>query len=822
MQTLLQDFRYGLRMLAKNPGFTCVAVLSLALGIAANTTVFSFINGFLLKPPAVQEPEHLAEVWQRHAGQTTGIGSHLQLSYPDLAYYRDHNQVFSAMAGFTAETTPLVWNRGGEGETVQCALVSASFFSVLGITPQLGRGFLPEEDQGADAAPVVVLSHSLWQHRLGSDPNIIGKPMSLNGRNFTVVGIAPAQFTGIIIGSTADLWTPLAMHRATNPNIDLNERHMHWLLGVGRLKPQTTLAQARADFDILARQLSQAYPDPDKDLGAGVVPLEFVPGPFRGVLGVVSAGLMTVVGLVLLIACANAANLLLAKGESRRREMAIRASLGADSSRLIRQTLTESILIAGIAGALGLALTQWAAPLLLALKPVSLPVSIDISPDLRVLIFTVLASLFTGIIFGLVPALYGSKTDLVANLREGSQQGGSTKSRLRSFLVVGQVTASMVLLVGAGLCLRSLLNARSIDPGFDTRNAVAASINVETFGYSETQGKLFYRELLQQVRALPGVRSAALTFHLPLGQFIRMEPVSIEGRPSDTKPGEVSDPVVDVGIVSPGYFEAMGVALLRGRGFTELDTDSAPRTVVINQVMADRFWPHQDALGKFVNLFRPDRSLVRAQVVGITKTGKYQSLAEEPKPFLYRCMLQDYEPGVQLIVRAQGDTAQIISGLRHQVQQLDSRMALVGVETFDHHMQLPLFPAQAAGIVLGTFGLLGMILAVLGLYSVIAYSVSQRTREVGVRMALGARESDVLQLVVWQGLRLTLIGVGLGLVGAFAITRVLSSLLYGISATDPISFFSVALLLIAAALLASYIPARRATRVDPMIALRYE
>lgn len=646
--------------------------------------------------------------------------------------------------------------------------------------------------------------------------------MSLNGHRFTVVGVAPAQFTAIIIGSSADLWTPMTMQRVTNPNVVLNERHMHWLLGVGRLKPNTTLAQARADFDILARQLSQAYPDPDKDLGVGVVALEFVPGPFRGVLGVVGAGLMTVVGLVLLIACANAANLLLAKSESRRREMAIRASLGAGAGRLVRQTLTESILIAAMSGALGLAITLWAAPLLLALKPVSLPVSIDISPDTRVLTFTALASLFTGVIFGLVPALHGSKTDLVANLREGSQQDGSARSRLRNILVVGQVTACMVLLVGAGLCLRSLLNARSIDPGFDPHNAVAASINVETFGYSETQGKPFYRDLLQQVRAVPGVRFAALTFTLPLGQFIRMEPVSIEGRPKDTRPDEFSDPVVDVGIVSPGYFEAMGIPLLRGRGFTEADTEAAPHSVVINQAMADRFWPHQDALGKFVNLFRPDRSRLRAQVVGIAKTGKYQSLAEEPKPFLYRCMLQDYEPGVQIVVRTQGDTAQVISGLRHQVQQLDSRMALVGVETFAQHMQLPLFPAQATGVVLGTFGLLGMILAVIGLYGVIAYLVSQRTHEVGVRMALGATGADVLQLVVWQGLQLTLIGVGLGLVGAFAITRVLSSLLYGISATDPISFFSVAVLLTGVALLASYIPARRATRVDPMIALRYE
>lgn len=822
METIWQDLRHGVRRLAKNPGFTSVAVLSLALGIGANTTIFSFVNGLLFKPPAVAEPSRLLEVWQHRLDRGNGFGSHMQLSYPEFAYYRDHNQVFSSFAAFTGESSSVIWNHGGDGQAIQSSIVSPNFFSVLGVHPALGRFFLPDEDQSANTSQVAVVSYSFWKQRLGADPAVVGNPINLNGRDFTIVGVAPPQFTGIFIGFTADVWTPLVQHPPANPALDINERHMHWLLGVGRLKPGLTQAQATADFALLSHQLAQAFPDPEKDLEASLSSVEMVPGPFRSVMGGISAGLMTVVGIVLLIACGNAANLLLAKSAGQQREMAVRAALGADRGRLIQQTLTESVLLALVAGVLGLLAAYWAAPLLLSVKPASLPMDLKVSIDLRVLVFTLAASVLTGLVFGLAPALQGSKVDLVTNLKEGSQQGTSGKSRLRSFLVVGQVAACVMLLIGAGLCLRSLLNARSIDPGFDTQDAISASINVEPFGYSEAQGKIFYRELVDRVSVLPGVRAVAIADHLPLGQFIRMEGIDIAG--DETQTGKAGDPgyVFDDAIVSPGYFDAMGIPILRGRPFTNQDGEAAPAVLIINQVMADRFWPRKDPIGQFVNIFGPNRVKIPAQIVGVAKSGKYQMLGEEPKPFFYRCSLQNYEPGVRLVVRTQSDAPALLPVMRHELQQIDSRLTLVGTETLRQHMQLPLFPAQAIGVFLGAFGLLALLLALAGLYGVIAYSVSQRTQEVGIRMALGAAPGDVLGMVVWQGLRLTLTGAGIGLAGALGATRVLSSMLYGISSTDPLSYLSVVALLLAVATLASYIPARRATRVDPIVALRYE
>lgn len=820
METFFQDLRYSARMLLKNPGFTAISVMSLALGIGANTTIFSFVNGLMFRPPAIADSGRLLEVWQHNSTRGNGIGSHMQLSYPDYEYYRDHNHVFTGMGALTAEGSVVTWNRAGEGEALQSALVSANFFSLVGIKPALGRTFLPDEDQAASPVAVVVLSHSLWQQRLGSDPAIVGKTLSLNGRTFSVIGVAPAGFTSIIMGSAPDLWIPMAMHFATNPGLKLGERHQHWLIGIGRLKPGVSPAQARADLTILGRQLSQDYPDPDKDLSPAAFPIEFVPAPFRGVLGTLSGGLMAVVALVLLIACANAANLLLAKASSRRREMAVRAALGASRSRLVRQTLTESVVIASLAGLLGLCLAAWVAPILLCLKPQSIPLVLDISIDVRVLAFTALASILTGVVFGLAPALQSSKVDHVTNLKDGSYQGGSPKSRLRGFLVIAQVTACVILLVGAGLCLRSLWNARSIDPGFNPHCAVTAALNVETFSYSRARGKIFYSTLLDRVRALPGVRFASLADHLPLSPLLRMESLEVDGtEQSSSTERETS---MEDAIVAPGYFEAMGVPLLRGRGFSSHDTETAPAVVVINQALADRFWPNQDPLGKTVTLDGPEHTRVPARIVGIASTGKYQSLGEDRKPFFYKCMLQFYEPGVKLIVRTEGQPSAALEGLRAEVQKLDPRIALVGVETLDQHMQLPLFPARAAGLLLGAFGCLALALAVIGIYGVISYSVTQRVREIGIRMALGADPAHVLKLVVSQGLQLTGMGLAIGLVAAVAVTRVLSSLLYGISPRDGFTFAGVTVLLTLVAAVASYLPARRATKVDPISSLRAE
>ena len=810
METLWQDLRYAFRTLVKSRAFTAVAVCSLALGIGANVTIFSFVDALLLRPPSVHDPAGLLEVWQHNAARGNGIGSHMQLSFPDYEYYRDHNRVFSEMGGFTAETARVTWSRGGQGEILQGALVSANFFSMLGVRPALGRGFLPQDDQSSGAPPVVVLSHALWQQRLGADPALVGTPLTLNGRAFTVIGVGPPGFTGVLAGFAPDFWAPLSHHAALNPGLDFGERRQHWLLGVGRLEPGIAPAQARADLAVLGGRLAADYPDADRNLTAAAVPLELVPSPFRGFLAGVSGVLMAMVGLVLLIACANVANLLLARASSRRREMAVRAALGADRRRLIQQTLTEGLVIALLAGTAGLLLSLWATPMLWSLRPASLPLALNVSPDLRVLLFTLIASLLTGVAFGIVPALQQSRVHHVASLKDGSLQGGSSRSRLRHGLVVAQVTACLVLLIATGLCLRSLRNAGSIDPGFDSRDAVSASLNVAAFGYDEHRGRAYYAALLERVGALPGVRAASLADHLPLSSVTRMEPVEIDGTP------EIP---MDVALVAPGYFEAMGTPLLRGRDFSRQDDQSAPRVVVINQQMADRFWPGRDPIGQFVTLHGPDRSRTRARIIGVARTGKYQSLGEDPKPFFFRSLLQDYQPGVQLVVRAQGSVP-IVPALAEVVRTLDPAMALVGVETLEEHLQVPMFPARAAGLLLGMFGAVALTLAIVGLYGVVAYSVSQRTVEIGVRMALGARPGDIVRMVVWQGVRLTLIGMGIGLALALGVTRVLSSVLYGISASDPITFGGVAAALAAVALLASYVPARWAARVEPIRALR--
>jgi putative ABC transport system permease protein len=810
----LQDLRYALRILIRNPAFTTVTVLSLALGIGANTTIFSFVNALLLKPPAVGDPDRLVEVWEHNTTRGTGIGSSMQLSYPDFEYFRDHNRSFSAMAAFTGEPAAVVWNREGEGEMLRAAMVSDNFFSLLGVRPALGRAFLAQEDRSGTDETVVVLSHALWKDRFGSDPAVLGQGLVLNGRRFTVIGVAPPSFTGLMAGFTADVWTPMPMHAAVNPGIDLAERHQHWVVGVGQLRPGMTQSDAAADLALLGQQLATTYPDANRHLAPSAMAVALIPSPFRGVVGGASGVLMAVVGLVLLIACANVANLLLAKAAGRRREIAIRFALGANRRRVVQQVLTESVVIAVIAGALGLVFSMWAAPLLLSMKPASLPLFLNVSPDVRVLGFTLAASLMTGVAFGLAPALQQSRIDQIDGLKEGSQQSGASKSRLRSALVVAQVTACVVLLVGASLCLRSLMNARSIDPGFTIENGVTASLNVQTFGYDETRGREFYDNLLARVRTVPGVRAAALADHLPLGQIMRMAGVVV--------PGAGTEPIgIELAIVTPGYFEAMGIPLVRGRDFTANDDPRGPAVVVINEQMAKRYWPQQNAVGEFITLAGRDNQGTRAQVIGVVRTGKYQSLGESPKPYLYRPLAQEYGPNAQLIVRAVDETT-VGGSLRETVRSLDPRLALVGLETLRQHMQLPLFPAQAAGALLGLFGALALLLAVVGLYGVISYTVSQRAREIGVRIALGARDADVVRLVLSQGLRLTALGLGIGFAGALAVSRVLSSVLYGVTPTDPVSFGLVGGVLMIVALVASYVPARWAMRVDPIRALRSE
>ena len=824
MGFLLRDMRYGLRMLRKHAGVTAVVVLSLALGIGANSTIFSVVNSLLFRPPAVSEPGRLQDIWLHNRTVSDLFGGYSPLNFPDFAYYRDHNSVYSGLAAAAGDGASVIWNRDGEGLAIQGFLVSANYFTVLGVKPIIGRSFLAEEDEAGGAHAVTMVSESFWRERLGGDASALSKPLMLNGRACTVVGVVPSSFHGVMVGSAPDVWFPMGMQQVVTPSLDLTSRNEYFLEAIGRLKPGVTPEQAQANLQVLSGQLARAYPEPDKNEVALAYPATLIPGPFRGFLSIITAALMAVVGLVLLIACANAANLLLAQAFGRGREMAVRSALGASRWALARQALTESALLGFLGGAAGLLLAVIAAPLLLRLKPPGIPLALEIPIDWRVVSFTLAASLATGILFGLAPAQRASRIDLLSRLKDGTTGSGQARSRLRSILVTGQVAVCLVLLIGAGLCLRSLVNAQSIDPGFDTNNALVASLNVETFGYNEARGRAFYQQLLDRVATVPSVRAVSLADMLPLGTAEHTEGFQIEGTGAPARrPGQPS-PFADVVYTTPGYFRAMGIPLLRGRDFTERDTKGAPAVAIINQAMADRYWPHRDPMGRRFTLGGGDdpKNRVTCEVIGVAKTGKYRTLGEAPRPFIYQPYWQNYVPDVRLIVRTRGDNEAVLSGLRRSVQGLDPDLALYDVNTLKQLMLLPLFPAHAAGLMLGVFGGLALLLAMAGLYGVMSYLVARRTHEVGIRMALGARAPDVLKLVVGSGLRLTLSGVTIGLAGAWAVTRLLSSLLYGIRPTDFVTFAGVAFALTAVAAVASYVPARRAIKVDPVVALRHD
>jgi predicted permease len=813
MGTFLQDLKYAFRMLIKNPGATSLVVLSLALGIGANSTIFSLVNALLFRPPAVAEPARLADVWLHNKKASSALDGWYPLSYPDYAYYRDHNSVFSGLAATAGDGAVVIWNRDGQGEALQGLLVSANYFSLLGVRPEAGRGFLAEDDDPGGAHAGVLVSDS-FARRLGGPDAALRATLILNGRACAVVGVIPPAFHGVMVGSAPDVWFPMGLQKAVSPNLDLTSRNEYFLEVLGRLRPAVTWQQARADLSVLSRQLADSYPQ-DKNFEALPFAATIIPGPYRGFLSIITAALMAVVGLVLLIACANAANLLLAQASARWREMAVRSALGAGRWRLLRQSLTESVLLGCLGGGAGLLLAAASVPLLLRLKPPGIPIALEAPLDWRVLAFTLTVGVLAGLVFGMAPALRASRLDVVSRLKDGTAGAGQGRSRLRGILVTAQVSVCLVLLIGAGLCLRSLANARSIDPGFEVRNGLVASLDLETLGYDKSGGQTLYHNLLERVVALPGVRSASLADMMPLGTAESTEGISIEG----SKAAE--SVAVDSVVVAPGYFRTMGIPLLHGRDFSDADNPGASKVVIINDDMARRFWPGEDPLGRRISRGEgKDRESL--EVVGVVKTGKYRTLGEDPRPFMYHPHAQTYVPRMHLIVRSEGDSAVALSGMRRVVQELDPHLALYDVESLQGLMLLPLFPAHAAGLVLGALGLMALLLAMGGIYGVMSYLVAQRTREVGIRMALGARAQDVLRLVVGNGMRLALIGVGIGLAGAFAITRLLSSLLYGIRPTDAVTFAGIALALTAVACLASYIPARRATRVDPMVALRHE
>ena len=826
MSTFLHDLKFGARLLAKTPAFTAVAALSLALGIGANTTIFTLVNAVLLNPLPVEDPSQLVSVWttdERNQAAQAGFGF-LQTSPMNFKDLRDKNEVFSGLSAHVG--LPLNITGGtGQPEQVFGEMVTGNYFSVLGARPLAGRGFLADEDQTPGAKLVAVLGYGEWQKRYGGDPSIVGRTINLNGNAFTVVGIMPKGFKGTnAIGAPAR-WVPYMTYQQTTTGFfrELSEptsRRGLVFNMTGRLKPGVSVQQAEANLKTIARQLEQEYPNENQGRSVTLIPLAQAtinPG-FRD--NIVKAGglLMTIVGLVLLIACANVANLLLARAAARQKEIAVRLSLGAGRGRLIMQLLTEGTLLAFIGGAAGLLLAYWAQGLLWSFRPPFLAAdSIDLQPDMRVLLFTLLVSVATGIIFGLAPAIQASRPDLVVELKEKtSAPAGTTRLfSLRNLLVSAQVALSLVALIGAGLFLRSLQNAQQISPGFDAPHLSVLSFDLGAQGYTEERGRQFQQRVLERVAVVPGVQSATLASTVPLfaGGFART--VFLEGQDAtDRRAGRL----VQISVVGSQYLETLGIPLLRGRTLSERDQPNTPMAVVINEAMAKRFWPDQEAIGKRFKFFGQD---FFNEVVGIARNSKYNFIGEDETPFIYQATTQVYQPQLSLFVKAAQPPA-VLGTVRGEVQQLDRNLPLTGVFTLNEIFDQALWAPRMAAWLLAIFAGLSLVLSVIGIYGVMAYAVSQRTRELGIRMALGASRGDVLRLVVMQGLRLTAMGVIFGLAVSFAITRLVVSLLYSVSPTDLVTFTVVPVLLAGAALLASYLPALRATRIDPMVALRYE
>jgi predicted permease len=841
MRTLWQDLRYGARMLWQNPGFSAIAVVSLALGIGANTSVFSFVNAVLLKPLPVAEPARLAYVF---SGLRTSPYS--VASYPDYVDLRDKNQVFTSLAAYSPVSVS--YTEDDQAETLGGLIVSGNFFDVLGVKPAPGRGFLADEDKTPGAVPVVVISHALWQSRFAGDGGIVGRKMTLNGQQFTVIGVAPAGFNGAATGRTFDLYVPAAMQALVRPprggysgemNPDLlSKRGPRWLDMIGRLKDGASIEQARAEMATLAAQLAQAYPDTNRDVTATVSPATKGDPTQRGTLVSVASLLLAVVGLVLLIACANVANLLLARATARRKEISIRLALGASRGRLIRQLLTESVLLSVAGGALGLLLAFWLVDALRGFTPPAnlFPVAYDFSLDKSVLLFTMLLSILTGVIFGIAPAVQASNPDLVSALKDEtplmSDQPGWLVRRLplRSVLIVAQVALSLVLLIGAGLFLRSLWQAQRTELGFDPDHVLTMPLNINLLRYTKAQGQDFYRQVIERVEALPGVQSATLSRTPPLSGASRQSSVTFEGRggadhssnaeSSSGGNADVSSNETLSSSIGLRYFETLKIPLLRGRDFTTQDREGAPGVVVVNETFAARYFNGEDPVGRRISLGGDKGPWL--EIVGLVRDGKYITVGEARAPFVYQPVAQRHESGMSLLVRTKGDPAATLPAVRGEVQKLERNLPLTQARTMNDLLAMSLFGARAGAILLGCFGLLALLLATVGLYGVMSYSVSRRTREIGIRMALGAQGGTVLRLVLREGMTLVGFGVALGLVAALALTRLLASFLYGVSPTDPVSFIVIALLLSAVALVASLLPARRAAKVDPMIALRYE
>ena len=826
MGTLLQDIRYGWRMLAKSPLSTVIVVLTLALGIGANACVFNLINGYWLRPLPVPDPGRIALLAAQQAGNSPFLYT---FSYLDFNDFRKQAASFAnvllydvALGGISADN---------KADEFLYSHVSGNFFAALGVRPLLGRLILPDEENQPGRQPSMVLGYSFWQKRFGGDPRVIGKQVKVNGQPATIVGVAPQEFHGAYFVLDMDAYVPLgAADFVAQPGQDqdpLADRNARIFRVLARLKPGVSFSQAQASFDVIAARLAQAYPATDKNVTVQVYREQLArPTPVRNnVIPIIGGFFLFLAGLLLLLACMNVANIVLARATVRQREMGLRAALGAGRTRLIRQTLTETLLLGLLGGLGGILVALWVSPGKISVIPgLSLPVNLDLSFDWRVFAYSFAAAAFTGVFIGIWPAARASGIDLITILQEGSRgEAGVGRHRVRNFLVMAQVAGSFVLLIIAGLFVRGVQHAGKVDLGFQPDHVVNITMDPQQMGYNEAQATEFYRELKTRVLALPGVQSASFAFGVPMGDVSSVNLCTVVVGDHPVTNGQ-PPPSIFFNNVDSGYFQTMRVPLLRGRAFNDFDSKSAPLVAIVNQIMAQRFWPGQDPIGKRFTINNIGEPSQTVQIVGLAGNGKYAFVAEEPSPFFYVPLAQNYTSMRTLQIRSSVPPDTMFAEVRRQIRALAPGLPIIQARTMQQALDgtngLQVF--RIGAFVAAVLGGLGLLLASIGVYGVVSFAAVQRTREIGIRMALGGTARDVLRLVLQQGVRMVGAGLLVGLLAAWGLTRLMARFLFGVSPGDPLTYATVVILLSGVALLACWLPARRATRVDPGIALRYE
>jgi putative ABC transport system permease protein len=820
---MLQDLRYALRNLAATPAFALVAVGSLAIGIGINTTIFSVVNAVLLRPLPVAKPEQLVDIY------TTSSTDHSTSSWADFRDLREGTTVFDGLIGHSLMFANV--SRDGRSRLLMGEVVSANYFDVLGVRAAIGRMFAPEEDQTEGGNRLVVVGDGFWRREFGGDAGVVGRPLRIRGLDYTIVGVAPARFTGMMPGISADLWIPASMVDEVEP-VGMNDavpsptgrtriqrRGQRWMFIKGRLKPDVSIAQAQTEVAAVMTRLEREYPQTNRNRRGVLIPASDVRihPMVDGALMPGAMLLMVAVSLVLVIACANIANMLLARATIRTREIAVRVAIGASRWRIVRQLLTESLLLAVLGGWCGLLLAKWTTGFIAAFQPpLPVAISLDLAPDWRVFAFAVALVLATGAVFGLAPALQATSPDLVASLKNDVAPGfRARRFGLRNLLVVAQVAVCFVLLVGAGLLLRSLSASRNANVGFEPAGLVVATVDMGMHRYSPERGQAFYESALQRIQGLPGVRAAALAERLPFSPNIHAQNVFIDGR--QYAPDDLGV-TTDVTRVSAGYFRTLGIPLLQGREFDDRDTPSSSGVVIVNDAFARRYWPGESAVGKRIRVRSATGPMF--EVVGVASDHKVRTIGEEPRPFVHFSRGQAYNPSASFLARTDGDTSQLVQAMRRELGALEPDLVFLELQPMESVIGTTLFPARMGALVLSGTGAIALLLSAMGLYGLIAFTVSRRTREIGVRMALGAHPRVVLSLIVRQGMGLVLFGLAAGLMCAVILTHAMAGALYSVSPIDVTTYLAAAIVLAGVALAANLVPAIRASRIDPMVALR--